>query len=829
MKRLVLLCLFVAGVGLEARSQDLFYRKNLANIKVDNLSQEQVIRFQQQIQGSSMSEQDVANYLYGKGLSREEVAKLKKRMGGLSGKEGGMSVAGNFELLDQYFKLRDSLARVGDDSLTGIRQFGEGYVRSKEIPDSLIYGAELFSNAQMRFSLDGQLPTPANYVIGPGDVLSLSLYGFQEVSTELRVLPSGQVSMPYAGMLSIAGLRIEQAAQKISQALQQNGYASLGNGTTKLSLTVAEFRSFRVTVIGARSPGNYLIPSVATVFHVLHLAGGPSKRGTYRDIEVIRKGKVIQKIDLYAFMVKGDLSSNISLQENDVINIPVYENRVQIKGEVKRPGFFEVRKGENFTKLLEYAGGFTPIAYKDGIYVEQISSDEFVSKNIEKGGFETYIPQESDVIMVGSILQRYSQRIAIGGAIKRPGYYGWESGMQLEALIKKAGGLQEYALTTRGLIYRAGKDNEKAYLRFIPEDVLNGKASLALEDGDSVVIGDKRALYPDEMVHVKGEVNEPGTFVYGKGLTASDALLLAGGLKRSAFPNRIEIARRIDKTEELLIAKVLESSSDQSLMLKAEEVTLEAGDVVLVRPNPKFKEPSTVILNGEFMYPGPYVMLKQREYLSQVIERAGGITEMADWNAAYIVRKRVNPIYLSKIKEMEAKQRDILTGGKTLQDTEQPDALMEPAVDTIVMDTIAIDLKAIVGKKSKKYNLQLRDGDEVFLPEKRNTIMVMGEVNNKLTINYTGTSLKPYLRDAGGTAKNADKKRIFVIEPNGKARSTKQFMGVRKYPAVMPGSVVVVPSKPPKVGGIDPAKLAAVSSILGTTATLLIVITTLGR
>ena len=827
-KRLALACLILLLTGLNAWSQDLFYRKNLANVKVDNLSQEQVLRFQQQIQGAKMSEQEVANYLYSKGLSREEVAKLKKRAGGLSGKDGGMSVAGNFEVLDQYFRLRDSLARTDTDSLMGIRNFGDEYVKSKEIPDSLIYGRELFANAQMRFSLDGQLPTPANYVIGPGDVLSLSLYGYQEVSTELKVLPSGQVSIPYAGMLSVAGMRIEQAAQKIGQALQQNGYASLGNGTTKLSLTVAEFRSFRVMVIGARASGNFMVPSVATVFHVLHMAGGPAKRGTYRDIEVIRKGKVVQKIDLYDFMSKGDFSNNINLQENDVINIPVYENRVQLRGEVKRPGFFELRAGESFTKLLEYAGGFTPIAYKEAIYIEQIGNNEFVSRNIEKEGFSNYVPKEADVIMVGSILHRFTERIAIGCAIKRPGYYGWENGMKLESLIKKAGGLQEYALNTRGLVYRAGKDNEKTYTRFIPEDVLSGKASLELLDGDSVVIGDKRTLFPEEVVIVKGDVNEPGSFVHGKGLSALDVVLLAGGFKRSAAPNRIEIARRIDKTDELLIAQVLEAISDEQLMLQAQEVILQPGDVVMVRPNPKYKEPITVTLSGEFTYPGPYVLLKQRELLSDVIERAGGMTELADWNAAFIVRKRFNPVYLSRIREIESKQRELRGENKPMGLQNEMPSELPPPTDTIVMDTIAIDLSAVVGKRSKKFNLQLRDGDEVILPEKRNTVMVMGEVNNKLTVNFSGKGIKPYLRDAGGTAKNADRKRIFVIEPSGKARATRQFMGIRKYPTVVPGSVVVVPSKPPRTeGGLDPAKLAAVSSILGTTATILIVITTL--
>jgi protein involved in polysaccharide export with SLBB domain len=833
-KRLLLLTLITLGMAYSASAQDLFYRKNLANIRVDNLSQDQVLKFQQQIQSSNMSEQEVASYLYSKGLSREEVAKLKKRMGGLTNKSGGSSVAGDFELLDQYFKLRDSLQMVGTDSLLGIKK-DPSYVRSREIPDSVIFGAELFTNAKMRFALDGQMATPANYVLGPGDVVNLTLYGQQEVNTEIKILPNGSINIPYAGLLAVAGLKIEQASRKIATALQNNGYASLGTGETKISLTIAEFRSMHVTVIGAKAAGNFLIPSVATVFHVLHLAGGPAKYGTYRDIEVIRKGKVVQRVDLYKFLVSGDQTDNINLQENDVINIPVYEHRVLLKGEVKRPGLFELRTGENFEQLLKYAGGFTPIGYKEGIYVEQIATNEFTTRDIAKAGFADYTPAAGDVIVVGSIVNRYSQRIAIGGSVHRPGYYGWEADMKLSTLFERAGGLKENALMTRGLVFRGGREHDRAYARFIPQEVVSGQSDLVLEDGDSVVIGDRQLLFPDEFVTVMGEVQQAGPVVHGKGLTAMDAILMAGGLKKSAFPNRIEVARRIDKTSEMVVAKVLDASSDFELMVQAEEVMLEAGDYVLVRPNPNFKPQRVAVLSGELLYPGPYVLLNQKEQLSDLIKRAGGLTDMADIMAAYVVRESVNPVYAKVVNKIESKEKEYEMGGKMEKMNQSGNEgkgkldLFSDA-DSIIVDTISIDLVGLLGRKGSKYDIQLREGDKVFIPAKQNTIAVRGEVNNTLMVNYAGRNLRTYLRDAGGTSKFADKKRIYVVEPSGKSRQTVQFMGIRKYPKVIPGSVVMVPAKPTQQeGGVDPSRLAAISSLIGSTASMLFIVITLVR
>jgi protein involved in polysaccharide export with SLBB domain len=826
-KRLLLLIIFSFGLIVPSlQAQDLFYRKNLANVRIDNLSQEQVIKFQRQVESSNMSSQEMEAYLRSKGLSREEITKLKKKMGRI-GNTASANELYSIELMNDYFKLKDSLQNL-DGNLEGVEN--QPFAKTKTPVDSLIFGSDLFANSKMTFMPDIQPATPSNYVVGPADVLNIVMFGMQEMSTEVKVTAEGKINLPYVGVVSAAGLTIDQLMRKLRGLFEKNGYASLATGETKLQVTVAEFRTFQVTVIGAKNSGLFLMPSTANVFHVLHAAGGPATQSTYREIEVIRKGKVVQRVDLYKFLVKGSLEENTTLQENDVINLPAFQNRVHLKGEVKKTGLFELKEGESFEDLLRYSGGFNPIAYKERIYVEQITKEEFTTRDIDQAGFANYKPKSGDVIQVGAIVNRLVNRVAIGGAVQRPGYYGWEAGLEIGQLLAKAGGMRENALLTRGLIYRAKRDNSKAYVRFLPQAVLDGSLVIALEDGDSVVIGDKTVLEPDEFVGVVGEVLKPGQFIFGEGLTAMDAILLSGGFKKSALPNRIEIARRIDGRGDRAIAQIIQAESNMALMIKASEAKLEPMDVVMVRPNPDYKPQQVVTLDGEFLYPGPYVMLNERERLSDLIKRAGGLTEMADINAATIIRQRINPTNLKA--QRKTLQKDAEIAGVAFEESGRNEQLYAElgAEDAIFADTIVIDLQRLMHKKGKKHDLYMSENDVVKLPKQQNTVSIKGEINNTLTINYTGRKLKPYLRDAGGTTKLADKRRVFVVEPNGKARSTKRFLGMRAYPKVMPGSVVVVPPKIIKEDGpADPAQIAAASSIIASTSSLLFIIITLLR
>ncbi|MEY4586403.1 MAG: hypothetical protein RIT05_821 [Bacteroidota bacterium] len=826
-------------------SQEPFYRKSLTNFKVDNLSPDQLSLFQQQLSVSKMSDQEMIRYLLSKGMSIEEINKLRTRM--LSQPANGKGEKLDIDqigLLDRYIRLKDSLDKQMTDSLW--------FSRSKEEEETEIFGSELFLNSKLAFVSDMQLATPSNYILGPKDVLTLTLYGYQELSIDLRVNQDGKVNVPYAGLVTLGGISIEQASQKISQALQKSGYATLRTGETKLQLAISQYRTFPVTVIGAKASGTYMVSNVANVFHALHMAGGPAKRGTYRQIELIRKGEIIQTIDLYSFMLEGNQKQFLNLQENDIVNIPVFDHRVTVKGEIKTPGYFELKQGESLDQLFKYCGGFTPIAYKERVYVEQVSKNEFVSRDIEKDGFPTYSPSTGDVVYVGSIVNRFSRRVAIGGAIMRPGYYAREDSLKLSSLIRRAGGVKESSLMNRGLIYRSGHDNQNSYLRFSPEEVISGKNDLLLTDGDSVVIADRSIFFPDQMITVTGEVNNPGLYTYGEKMTVLDALLLSGGIKESSLPNKIEVARRVEQNKDLLISTVIESSTDRSLLLQAQELELQPQDVIIVRKNPNYIAQRKIELTGEFRYTGSYILSKQREYLSEVIERAGGFTDLADNRYILIFRKRTNPLY-QKAMQNKAKEQARFVAKKKGKDDLQ--SMMEypgirPLAETndeedtqqktlsadsslteesaFLIDTISVSYRDLQTRKREKYDIYLQEGDEVNVMPFRNTVGIEGEVNNKAIVNYSSSRLRNYVRDAGGITRVGDPNRVFVIHADGSSSSTKRFLIFKAYPRVQPGSVVMVPTKVTPNGLTkDPSKLSAMASILASSMGMVIAVLTL--
>ena len=809
---------FIFLLNASTIAQEPFYRKSLINFKVENLSADQLSSFQQQLSQSKMSEQEMVKYLLSKGMTIEEIGKLRTRMTGQqtlgsTAKSGLEKMSG----LDLFFKLQDSLGTEEADSLQ--------YFKIKGEDEKLIFGSELFSNAKMGFANDLQLATPSNYIIGPKDILNLTLYGYQELSTELRVSPEGKINVPYAGLMAIGGITVEQASIKISQALQRSGYATLRSGETKLQLSVSQYRTFPVTVIGAKAPGTFMVSSVANAFHALHMAGGPAKRGSYREIELIRKGQIIQKIDLYAFMVEGDQKQFLNLQENDIINIPAYEKRVTLKGEIKTPGFFELKNGESLAKLLKYSGGFTPIAYKERVYIEKVSKNEFVSRDVEQPAFDIYQPGTGDIVYVGSIVNRKSQRVAIGGAIMRPGYYGLSDSLTVATLIKRAGGLKESSLMTRGLVYRSGHDHQISYLRFNPSEIITGKADLLLSDGDSVVIADRTVLFPKEIITVAGEVNMPGFFVYGEKMTVLDALLLSGGLKESSLPSKIEIARRVDGNDDFIISKTIEASTDKNLMLQAQELELKAQDYVIVRKNPNFISQRKIELTGQFKFPGTYILTRQREFLSEVIERAGGFNDLADDRYVLVYRKQSNPFYKKVKEDLSAKQaqfdNELSLNSSDSKKMTSPETTINNT-DSLLIDTISVDYKNLKSDDKTKFDIYLQEGDVIDVLQFQNTVSLKGEVNNKVTVNHSTFKLRSYLKDAGGMTRFADPKRVYIIHADGSSSATSRFLGIHFYPKVEPGSIIMVPQKISQADkNRDPSRTAATASILASTTGLI--------
>lgn len=859
-KVFLLLCLLVLSTTA-MQAQELFYRKNLANIDIEKLTQQDINRFQRRASAANMTEGDIMTYLLDKGLSRTEVSNLLRQMDKESSPVGTRQLNRNLtSILDQEIENEDPLIK-------------RMYLKSETPPDSLIFGSELFNNERMGFSPSYQLATPVNYVLGPGDQLNLTLYGNQESVNEMLISPEGTVTIPYGGIVQLGGLTLEQAEARISRLLISKGFETLENGGTRLSLAVTGYRSFPVTVIGARNSGQFVVPSIASAFHALVLAGGPSTRGSYRSIEVIRKGKIIQTIDLYRFLVNGDRSMDVTLQENDVINIPVYESIVRIRGEVKRPGFFELLKEENMDRLLVFAGGFTPFAYKENIYLEKVGANEFLIKDLSAAEFSEYFPASGDVFIVGSITSRYYNRVIISGAVNRPGVYGWNEGMLLSTLLQRSGGVEKSALMSRGLVYRYGRDHQSHYLRFVPEEIVSGTSDLALKDGDSIVIADRKAMFPNEFVQVLGEVNKENKITFGNGMTALDAILLAGGMKTSALTNKIEIARRMDGSGEVKLARIIAAESDAELLLRAGEVELMPNDIVVVKPDPNWKEHQVVRLEGEVRSPGTYVLLSRNEMLSSVLQRAGGLTTLGDVNGVVILRTKHRMVFSKKnVLTSDSDPsglvvRDSLLKLKTLRnidsqlqakegrndgnfigenrilktDPQNRNSKAESNLDMIYKDEdllenqsddiifVAVNNVADLIRKPKgKNDIALLDGDRVVVLMHDNTVGVRGMVNNQVNVNYMGSNLRKYLRESGGTTKSARRSNIFVIEPNGRARMTHNFLGMHFYPKVVPGSSIVVPAKLQRDRKLDdPATIAAIASIVASATGVLFLISTM--
>ncbi len=842
--------LLVMLIISSAHGQELFFQRNLADFDVNTLTQHELQRFQRQIAFTNMSEADVVSYLMHKGLPRREITSLLQRMERLESPLAPRTGREDIDLFSPFAERYDPM-------------INRMFLQSNVLPDSLIFGSELFNNAQLDFAPNLQIATPVNYVLGPGDRINLTLYGDQEAITDQTIDPGGRVTVPYAGVVMLGGLTVEQAEQRLRNILITRGFESLATGRTRMTLSVTGYRTIPITVIGARNSGNYLVPSVASAFHALFMAGGPHSRGTYRQIEVIRRGTVIQQIDLYRFLIHGDRSQDVLLEENDVINIPVHANLVRLKGEVKRPGFFELLDGENLDTLLMFAGGFTPIAYRENLYVEQVGTNEFRSRDLLLEEFSDYYPASGDVITVGSILNRFINRVTISGAIMRPGSYGWDEGMMLSNLITRAGGMEESVLLSRGLIYRSSRFHTNEYIRFVPQMIKDGSADVPLMDGDSVVLADRRTMFPFEFIQVAGEVNNPNRFKHGEGMTALDAILLAGGMKLTASVNRIEIARRVVGSNDATIAAVIEAQTDAELIIRADEQQLQPHDIVIVRPNPELREHLLVKIEGEITYPGAYVLLTKGEKLSSVIKRAGGLTAQGDPNAVLIIRETVNPFIQRELQEArvegnELPYYDTITGqyfiremltGALIPDTvpasfrkrqnlnltgatsiDQFTRQQGPMPRTSQFDTISVNnLLSILNRPGGEYDLHLQNNDRLLVLARNNTVRVKGMVNNDVTVNFTNSRLRTYLDEAGGLKRDSHKQGIFVIEPNGRSRMTRSFIGIRQYPRVVPGSVVVVPPEPLDEMRRDPAQMAAVASILTSAAGLVIMISSLVR
>jgi len=389
-------------------SQDILKGKDLSQLKVEMISASDMAKLKSQLQSSGLSVDQAAEMAISKGMSPEEAAKLKQKLNETQSTPSGKN--SNKNNPERENSEPDQIDENKD-------------IKSGTLINSLIFGSELYSVKSLGFEPNLKLATPINYILGPSDQIQISVYGVQELNETATVSPDGIIVIPNVGDIKVAGLTIEAATQKIKNTLGNSVYPYLKTGGSKLSVTLSKIRTISITIIGSNRPGNYKVSSLSSVFNALFIAGGPSEIGSFREIELLRNNKVERKIDLYRFLLEGNQSDNISLKDNDVIRIPVYKNRIEIRGEVKRPGIFEVLPGESFSKILEYASGYTDSAYTNSVKIFKRDDKQRVIKDLLSTEFKNYQPSPGDLFHVSKILDKYLNRVKIFGAVYRPDNY----------------------------------------------------------------------------------------------------------------------------------------------------------------------------------------------------------------------------------------------------------------------------------------------------------------------------------------------------------------------------------------------------------------------
>ena len=792
-KIILLICIVICVVPVVAQELQM---KDLRTIKVDKLSDNEIAAYYNKLQQTGVSTDQALQIAATKGMPQDEILKLKERIQAFLGGQ-------------KYMK--DNNSDTIQNSRNQIKTIAE---TADELFDKKIFGAELFSTSSLTFEPNLRIATPSNYVLGADDQLLIAVFGFSEANYKLTVSPEGTIYIPNAGPIFVAGLTIESATEKIKSKLASTIYKAISTGNTKVQVTLGNIKSIRVTIIGqAKKPASYTLSSLSTVFNALYLCGGPNKTGSFRHIELLRNNKIFKTIDLYKVLVNGNLEDNVRLMDQDIIHIPYYDTRVTLAGQIKRPGIFETLPGEPLQKLLDNAGGFTDSAYRSSIKITQITDREKSVADVESSNFANYIPNGSDSIYVGMIINRYANRVLIDGAIMRPGQFELTQGLTLKQLIKKADGVKEDAFLNRGIIMRLKDDLSLEVVSFEPSGVLNGtQPDIILKREDKVTISSIFDLQNKKTVLVQGEVRFPGNYDFKDSTSIKDIIFEAGGFTEAASGKRIEIARRVingDATGTATqMASIVLVDGEKDLRVTASNYYLQPFDVVIIRNNPGYFTQKTVQLQGEVLYPGPYVINSTDEKLSSMIDRAGGLKETADPLAASL--KRLNKIdELTTLKTANVGKLSTVSE----KDSSRADSLSKEAVRPY--DFIGINLQEVIAHPGITNDLILEDGDVIFVPKKNQAVKVRGEVLFPTQFAFEqGKNLKYYVDRAGGFSSTAQRRTAFVLGANGNARKVTHFLFFKNYPEILAGDEIFVPKKPEHSGSVGQT-ISITSAVVG--------------
>ena len=675
--------------------------------------------------------------------------------------------------LDGADDLSAEQSEDGDD--TGAKATRRGRYSSQ------VFGRNIFNNPRLTFAPNMNIATPQNYVIGPGDVLVVDVYGASVENLKLTVSPEGDVHVPEFGPIHVSGLQISTAKNRIRSKLGRFFQSS------DIKVTLGQTRSIQINVLGeVRVPGTYTLSSLSTVYHALYLAGGINGLGTLRNIKLYRQGKLVTVVDVYEFILNGRLAGNVHLEDNDVIQVGTYDRLVNISGYVKRPMSYELRSGESLETLLRYAGGFASEAYKKTIRVVRNTGALRNVFNIDEFDFSSFRLNDGDAVSVEANSTLYENMVQVSGAVARPGMYQLgEKVFSVKSLLERADGMTPEAMTTRALLRRMKPNRTQEVVTVNLEGIMNGtEPDLPLQNEDVLYIPTIPEHQYQRTISILGEVVFPGTYAYADSITVEDFILQAGGLTYAASTTKVDVSRTyhdpgattagmdLKKTFTFTIDENFKSSNDKDFML-------EPFDIVQVRRSPTYQDPITVSIDGEVMFRGPYTMERKNMRLTDLVNAAGGVLEGSYVRGARLIRHMTS--------DERARMQAVIQIARQSADGKDSIALNKLALSNTY--TVGIHLDEALANPGSTQDIELMDGDRLVIPRFNHTVRISGDVNAANTVAFDeGKGYKYYVEQAGGFGDRAKKRNTYIVYQNG-------TMAKASKGKIEPGCEVVVPSK----------------------------------
>ncbi|MBR4644548.1 MAG: SLBB domain-containing protein [Bacteroidaceae bacterium] len=812
-KALLVVLLMAVSVGAYAQS----------------MTDSQVIQFVQQEQQKGSDQQTIVTKLFQKGVTTEQLRRIRKKyeaqknmLGAVDlqesngnanntagrmrtnkekaleklNQQNGYMIRSQREELeakkmsraDRQSELNDEIAFMDIDSLI----YYQNYFRN----ENQVFGRNIFNNKLLTFEPNQNMATPANYCLGAGDKVVIDVWGVSQQTFEGTISPDGVIVIDGVGPIKLAGLTVKQATQTIKSKLGK--YYSDCN----FSLSVGDTRSIQVQVVGdVVMPGTYTLSSLSSAFNALYAAGGINEIGTLRDIKVYRGGRQIATIDVYDYLLNGNQKGDVRLQDNDIIQVGPYECLVNVRGKIKRPMFYEMKRSETVKQLLSYAGGFSGDAYTKNVRLSRKSGQEYSMHTIDEFQMGNFNVMDGDSLFVDSVIARYSNMVEVRGAVKHAGQYQLGGEIQtVRGLLEVAEGLREDAFRNRAVMHREKDDLTLEMVTVDVDGILNGTvADIPLKKGDVLFIPSKVDMKGEQVLKISGEVIYPGTYQYAENTTIEDLILQAGGLTEAASMAKVDVFRRINdinSTENT--GKMAESFSfaiEDGFRVSEGGFKLLPYDEVVVRRSPSYSEQKNVSITGCVNFEGQYSMTSKSFRLSDLVKAAGGVTSLAYTKGARLTRVMTPDERLQRESSLRAAQiqlyEEALSSEKSF-DKAQADSLLQMKMDLGYTYPVAVNLEKAMANPGCSEDIVLREGDQVEIPQFSNTVKVSGEVSYPISMNYKkGEALGYYIKRAGGYGNRAKKKGVYAIYMNGAVEKINKHSGK----AIEPGCEIVVPTK----------------------------------